>query len=105
MGCFNLQQLYQRMMKQLAKSEEDIDEANLDIQCIYCTRRVRVIRFRQLAKGNHIQLKGDKCRQNVGKKQIAVYTHHAIVKEVKLISEFEAELILIEFISAPYDSN
>ena len=102
MGCFNLERLYQKM-QQMMSNQEEVD-TTVGVKCIFCNKKERVLHFRQLSKGNHIQLNGENLRVNFGKKQWSPYTHHAIVKEVKIVSESEAELVLIEFIAAPFDS-
>lgn len=72
------------------------------VTCPFCTEKKRLLSFRNLKKGSHICFNGNKFKINIKKRQLALYTHHAIVVEVGVVSDSEAKLTLIHFTSTPF---
>ena len=68
--------------------------------CNHCAPKKRLMTMRDLRQGQHICFSGQHFTAHFkpAHKQIALYKHHAIVKEVnKTLSDHEAEITLIEF--------
>lgn len=78
-------------------------EAEPGTRCVNCRTKQRLRSFRDLKKGSHICIGGRKLMLNVGDRQVAAYTHHAIVKSVEAVSNSTAMVTLIHFHTTPYD--
>ena len=91
--------LYDRLRDHV---ETDADQGH-GIQCAYCTRKAWVTDFTQVQRGHHITIGGQNFQINIGDRQLSPYTHHAIVKDVRLLSDGVADVTLIHFFSTPFN--
>ena len=78
-------------------------QANPTERCTHCMSRERVLDFKKLRPGTHISMAGQHCVTNIGDKQVYIYTHHAIVKDVEVITRATAAVTMIHFYSTPFD--
>lgn len=85
------------------KSTGNAGETELDMKCIRCSRKERLLRFVDLNKGDHICRSGQYLVINIGERQVSAYTHHAIVKSVQVLSGSTASVTLIHFYTTPQD--
>ena len=83
----------------LAQGIEDIKTKTEPKSCTYCSIKRRVEDVKFLKKGQHISISGEKCKfyLEFSQKQVKLYSHHAIVKEVVSCSDQCVKLVLIHF--------
>ena len=72
-------------------------------RCTQCMSRERLSDFTNLNPGTHISMAGHHLVTHIGDKQVAMYSHHAIVKDVKVITRATAAVTMIRFYSTPFD--
>ncbi|KAL3883731.1 hypothetical protein ACJMK2_029966 [Sinanodonta woodiana] len=67
--------------------------------CLHCCINIRVENMHMLQMGQHITFPGRRGLKHINKKgtQMKWYMHHAIIKAVKIQSDFSADLVLIHF--------
>lgn len=78
-------------------------ETEPDIKCVNCYRKEILTSFNDLQRADHICLRGQRYSFNTDDRHVAVYTHHAIVKSVQVVSQSSAMVGLIHFYTTPYD--
>ncbi|XP_060572676.1 uncharacterized protein LOC132730717 [Ruditapes philippinarum] len=75
----------------------------LKTRCISCRKKERLLRFTDLRRGDHICMNGKMFMLGIGGKQVAAYTHHALVKSIQIVGSATALVTLIHFYTTPYD--
>lgn len=66
--------------------------------CATCSSKIRIKQVNEIKRGQHIALPGQSFqKQKLGRTRNKMYKHHAIVKEVNIVNEMEADLVLIHF--------
>ncbi|XP_060572677.1 uncharacterized protein LOC132730718 [Ruditapes philippinarum] len=97
-----LSKLYNALRSDVRTSGLD-GETELDVRCVSCSRKERLLNFADLKRADHICMNGQYLVFNYGDKQVSAYTHHAIVKDINVISPSCAAISIIHFYSTPFD--
>ena len=95
----NPEELSENPQDLLEQGITDIKTKTETKSCTDCLIKKRVEDVKCLRKGQHISISGEKCKFYLEflQKQVKLYSHHAIVKQVVSCSDQRVQLVLLHF--------
>lgn len=105
---YNITKLHRReanVENELEEILEQLEAEDKKTSCSHCTEKKPVKETSSLAKGQHISIAGRKSTSYIKplKKQIKLYSHHAVVKQVVSRTTNKVKLKLIHFFETDAD--